>query len=122
MIIDAKLKALCLGLFVIGNLQKPAEINIIFTSYGQLNGTTNNIDPKKTKVVIWAKTDRWYVQPWIDNPFAPICGNSGQWGNSTHSWNTMAALLIDSTYVPGSIRYQHPSSNPGVIAWTQYSK
>jgi hypothetical protein len=32
----------------------------------------------------------------------------------------MVALLVNSSYVPGSVRYTHPALDPGVVGWTEY--
>jgi len=86
---------------------------------GIVSGTANVFDTSETKVVLWAKTDRWYVQPSIAEPFTIIQGN-GTWSNSTYPWERMVALLVDSSYVPGSIREYHPSLDQGVICWDEY--
>jgi hypothetical protein len=96
-------------------------INIVNLQSGDntVNGTANVLDTSKTKVVLWAKTDRWYVQPSVVDPYTIIQGD-GTWSNATYPWNRMVALLVDSSYVPGSIRDYHPSMDPGVIGWDEY--
>jgi len=84
-----------------------------------VNGTANVFDTALTRVVLWAKTDRWYVQPSVSEPYTIIQGN-GVWFNSTYPWDRMVALLVDSGYVPGSIRDYHPAMDPGVISWDEY--
>lgn len=84
-----------------------------------VNGIANVLDTSKIKVVLWAKTDRWYVQPSVASPYT-IIQSDGSWSNSTYSWNRMIALLVDSSYVPGSIRNYHPSLDPGVAGWDEY--
>ena len=76
------------------------------------------MDVNLTRVVLWAKTDKWYVQPLIDAPFTKIQSN-GDWENWTHPWTRIAALLVDTTYQPGAIRLEHPATDPGVLAWDE---
>jgi hypothetical protein len=118
--VDATLKLQCPG-GVIGDLEQSPEVEILGLQQGDntIRGIANNIDASIVRVVLWAKTDVWYVQPLIDSPYTVICGD-GSWENWTHPWNRMIALLVDTTYVPGSVRSDHPSTDPGVIAWDEY--
>lgn len=84
-----------------------------------VSGTAYVSDTSKIKVVLWAKTDRWYVQPTTAEPFTIIQGD-GTWSNSTYPWDRMVALLVDLSYVPGATRDYHPSIDPGVICWDEY--
>lgn len=82
-------------------------------------GTALVDDTSLYKVVLWAKTDRWYVQPSYAEPFTPIF-ISGLWSNATNPWDRIVALLVDTTYIPGSVREEHPSAANGVIDWDEY--
>lgn len=106
---------------IIGNLSQPPEIDFINLSSGdsKIYGVANNIDASKIRVVLWALTNKWYVQPWIYSPWTEIC-DDGSWNNSTHGWKSMVAVLVDSTYIPGSVRYTHPGFEQGVFAFSQY--
>lgn len=84
-----------------------------------VNGTANLQDAAGARVVLWAKTDRWYVQPTVAQPFTNI-QSDGSWSNSTYPWNRMVALLVEPGYVPGATRDYHPSLDPGVISWTEF--
>jgi hypothetical protein len=86
---------------------------------GIVNGTANILDTTLYRVVLWAKTDRWYVQPSVANPYT-IVQSDGNWSNSTYPWDRMVALLVDLSYSPGSTRDYHPSMDPGVICWDEY--
>jgi hypothetical protein len=99
----------------------PYLINIVNLQFGDntVNGTASVFDTSKTKVVLWAKTDRWYVQPSVASPYTIVQGDR-TWSNSTYPWNRMVALLVDSSYVPGSIRDYHPSMDPGVVSWDEF--
>ena len=118
--IEGELRLLCPG-GVIGNLTAPPEIsfaNIVVDSR-QIRGAANNVDAAGTKVVLWALTNIWYVQPLIAAPFTTIC-DDGSWMNTTHSWKRMVALLVNSAYQPGSTRLTHPGLDPGVLAWVEF--
>lgn len=119
-IVNRNLLVTCLGL-IIGDLNQPPEINFIDLKPGdgRIQGVANNIDASEIRVVLWALTNKWYVQPWITSPWTKIC-DDGSWDNGTHGWSTMVAVLVDSTYVPGSVRYTHPGLEQGVLAFAQY--
>ena len=118
--VDAKLNPKCPG-EIIGSLSLPPEIKIVGLSPGAstVHGMANNIDASKTRVVMWALTNNWYVQPYTDSPYTTICGD-GSWSNYTHSWKRIVVLLVDSRYIPGSVRYDYPAFETGVLAWDQY--
>lgn len=51
------------------------------------------------KIVVFKKTDRWWVQPFPDQPFTTIREDS-TWRNSTHYGMEYAALLVGPGYRP----------------------
>lgn len=51
-------------------------------------------------VVIYAKTDVWYVQPYTDNSLTPIDPVSCTWESLTHPWDKLAAFLVPRDYGP----------------------
>jgi hypothetical protein len=106
---------------VVGNPSGRPEIRIVGLQPGasMVTGTARNVDARAVHVVLWARTDQWYVQPFINRPLTDICSD-GSWSNTTHPWTRFAALLVDSSYDPGSIRQLHPSAEKGVLAWDEY--
>jgi len=50
-------------------------------------------------VVLFAKSDVWYVQPFRNEPKTTIRGD-GTWLSSTHVGSEYAALLVHDTYTP----------------------
>lgn len=84
-----------------------------------VSGRVNILDPTQFKVVLWAKTDRWYIQPAVAQPYTDI-QTDGTWSNLTYPWDRMAALLVDGSYVPGSVRDDHPAADPGVLDFDEY--
>jgi exo-beta-1,3-glucanase (GH17 family) len=51
------------------------------------------------RIVLYAYTDRWYVQPLAVSPYAQISG-SGKWRSPTHMGSKYAALLVKRNYMP----------------------
>jgi hypothetical protein len=51
------------------------------------------------RIVIYARSGPWWVQPWPDKPFIPIQPDSS-WTTSTHLGFEYAALLVDPGYHP----------------------
>ncbi len=104
---------------LVGDLNQPAQITISEIKSNFVAGTANNIDTAKARVVLWAKTDQWYIQLWIDKPYTTIDRN-GKWSNYTHPWSRLVTLLVDKSYQPGDIRQEHPSNATSVLAWDEY--
>jgi hypothetical protein len=53
------------------------------------------------RIVLYAHSEGWWVQPLVDHPFTKIQPQSN-WTNSTHLGTEYAALLVDPGYVPPS--------------------
>lgn len=99
----------------------PELINIIDLQEGdnRVNGIADIPDTSLYKVVLWAKTNVWYVQPTTIEPFT-IIQSDGSWSNFTNPWDRMVALLVDTGYEAVSPRLYHPSEDAGVIAYDEY--
>ncbi len=69
------------------------------------------------KIVLYARSGDWYVQPFADQPFTKIEANS-TWSNTTHLGTEYAALLVDSDYAPAPITSTLPAPGHGVVAVT----
>jgi AMMECR1 domain-containing protein len=86
----------------------------------ELFGNAYGIDPNTTKVVIYALTNQWYVQPLTDAPFTNISAD-GSWSSSTNLWSSIVVLLVNpANYTPAATEITNPALDPGVIAWTIY--
>lgn len=86
----------------------------------ELSGSALNIDPANAKVVIYALTNQWYVQPTVAAPFTDISAG-GSWASSTNPWNSVVVLLVNpATYAPAATQTANPASAPGVLASMQY--
>lgn len=85
-----------------------------------IRGQVYGVDPSRYKVVLWALTNLYYVQPFTFAPFTAILPD-GSWGAETHPWNQIVALIVDPlVYSPPPATIAHPSLAPGVLAWTEY--
>jgi hypothetical protein len=86
----------------------------------QLSGYTCNVNPDQSKIVIYALTNQWYVQPLVDEPFTSIASD-GKWENSTNPWAVLVILLVNpADYTPQATEITNPALDPNVIAWTMY--
>ena len=67
------------------------------------------------RIVLYARSGAWYVQPYADQPFTNIQPDS-TWSNSTHLGTEYAALLVELGYVPPPVTIDLPIVGNGVIA------
>jgi hypothetical protein len=63
----------------------------------KIAGTASGVDPKQVKVVLFALTNTWYVQPYAASPYTAI-GEDGKWEAKTHLGDEYAALLVEASY------------------------
>lgn len=104
-----------------GNTGQPTvTLNAPAAGATQLSGCACNADPTKDKIVIYALTNEWYVQPLIDAPFTSIASD-GSWTSSTNPWQRIIVLLVNpDNYTPAATEITNPALDPGVLAWTEY--
>jgi signal transduction histidine kinase len=67
------------------------------------------------RIVLFARSGAWYVQPWADQPFTNIQPDS-TWSSPTHLGTEYAALLVEPGYVPASPTFELPSAGGAVVA------
>lgn len=60
-------------------------------------GTVGGVTVTECKVVVFAHTNTWYVQPWIDS-YDTAIKNDRTWRTDTHLGSEYAALLVKSSY------------------------
>jgi hypothetical protein len=100
--------------------QPVVTLNTPAPGASQLSGYAYNVDPNTTKVVIYALTNQWYVQPLVDSPFTNIAAD-GSWTSSTYPWSRLVVLLVNpANYTPAAIEVTNPALDPGVLASTEY--
>lgn len=69
------------------------------------------------RIVLYARSGIWYVQPWADQPFTTINPDS-TFSSQTHLGTEYAALLVEPGYVPPSSPFALPEIGNGVVAVT----
>ena len=62
-------------------------------------GRANGVDTKQVRVVLFAHTNTWYVQPYAASPYTAIA-ESGNWETKSHLGDEYAALLVEASYRP----------------------
>jgi hypothetical protein len=84
-------------------------------SLDTIAGTVSGVKTESYKVIIFAHTDRWYVQPYIDAPDTSI-GSDGKWESDTHLGLEYAALLVKPSYKPPATAATLPAVGGAVLA------
>jgi hypothetical protein len=67
------------------------------------------------RIVIYAMSGPWWVQPWPDQPFLSI-GSDSNWSTSSHLGFKYAALLVDPGYQPPATMDVAPVPGGAVVA------
>jgi hypothetical protein len=67
------------------------------------------------KIVLYAKTGKWWVQPLIDQPMTDLRPNFS-WTNATHLGTHYAALLVKEGYRPQSNLDSLPPKDESILA------
>ena len=60
---------------------------------GTIEGVVRDAAPQAYKVLLYARTNTWWVQPFADAPYTTI-GADGKWRANTHLGAEYAALLV----------------------------
>ena len=115
----------CLLAAACGSGQPPVAPSIRFTLVpGASVGGPQRLEPiagqvtgarPGQKVVIYARSGGWWVQPLANEPFTDI-GADGAWRNSTHLGTEYAALLVDAEYKPTPRADVLPSAGGQIVA------
>jgi exo-beta-1,3-glucanase (GH17 family) len=84
----------------------------------KISGRVYGINPREVgsyRVVIYAWTDQWYVQPFVNQPLTSI-GSNLTWSNKTHLGNLYACLIVREGYVPPPVLSELPEPDGDVVA------
>ena len=73
-----------------------------------IGGLVNGGNPRDLRVVVYAYTDKWYVQPDTSAPFTDI-DSGGGWAAKTNRGKLYAALLVRRGFTPPDVTYNSPS-------------
>lgn len=82
---------------------------------GTIGGTASGVDFNKSRVIIFAHTDQWYVEPYVNSPYTSIA-EDGKWENDTFLGYEYAALLVKSSYKPPAKTRVLPQVGGDVLA------
>jgi len=83
-------------------------------TWGEITGRVSGADPASCSVVIYAKTNLWWVQPQSERMIS--ISPDGTWNASIHLGAQYAALLVHSDYKPQSPLEDLPSVGGSVLA------
>lgn len=81
-------------------------------------GTVSGVDVSQCKVVVFAKTDTWYVQPTIAEPYTSV-EPGGRWETDTHLGYEYAALLVRPSYKAPATVGALPAVGGNVLAFAR---
>lgn len=81
-------------------------------------GETRGADASRHRVVIFSRTDQWYVQPYVSSPFTTI-SRDGSWLTTIHLGREYAAILVGVSYRPPATTLTLPTVGDGVLAIAQ---
>jgi hypothetical protein len=79
-----------------------------------IEGTVTGAHPGQ-QVVLYSRSQSWWVQPLANQPFTKIQPNA-RWTNSTHLGSEYAALLVDPGYSPPARLNELPAVGGAVAA------
>lgn len=73
-----------------------------------ISGFVTGVTPAEYRVVLYVKTDMWYVQPLVASSLTGIAAD-GKWSTWIHTGTLYAALLVRAGYVPDATRADLPA-------------
>ena len=85
------------------------------TEVQTIAGTVGGVKISECKVVLFAYTDTWYVQPYIASTDTSI-SEDNTWRNNTHLGSKYAALLVKNSYKPPKTTGKPPDIRGDVLA------
>jgi hypothetical protein len=78
-----------------------------------ISGRVANARPGQ-RIVIYAHSGPWWVQPWPDRPFIPINADA-TWSTGTHLGFEYAAMLVEPDYKPPPTMDMAPTPGGSVV-------
>lgn len=78
-------------------------------------GKVSGVNSNEFKVVIFSRTNTWYVQPYANAPYTSIDA-LGKWETQTHLGDEYAALLVKPSYKPPATTDTLPPEGGLVLA------
>jgi hypothetical protein len=106
--------------FIQGQSQPTVTLDTPASGANEISGHAYNVDTSQVKVVIYALTNEWYVQPYVDAPFTNISPD-GSWSSFVNPWSSLVVLLVNpANYTPAATEITNPALDAGVLASTEY--
>lgn len=108
---------------VTGSLEPSIQITVVPPKGGgpdrmaTIAGKAGGFNPNECKVVIFTRTNTWYVQPYANAPYTSI-DSRGEWQTQTHLGDEYAALLVKPSYRPPATTDSLPPVGGDVLAAT----
>ncbi|MCG3145088.1 MAG: hypothetical protein HONDAALG_02629 [Gammaproteobacteria bacterium] len=81
----------------------------------EITGVVSGVESERFRVVVYALTDYWYVQPLTDAPFTDI-SQDGSWSTHSHLGTKYAALLVRPSFNPPKKTSNLPGAVGDVVA------
>src|SRR5262249_49155947 len=81
---------------------------------GTIEGRVDGAPPG-ARVVLYARSGAWYVQPFADRPFTEVRPD-GTWMSQTHLGTEYAALLVGPGFEPSAVAASLPGPGPRIAA------
>jgi exo-beta-1,3-glucanase (GH17 family) len=100
------------------DITRPASSGAGGLSYGTIAGRVYGIPKAERKnyvVLVYAGTDKWYVQPLASQPFIRLRSNL-TWGTPTHLGYEYVALLVRLPFEPVAMTNGVPSVGGNILA------
>lgn len=88
-----------------------ADSGMLGTIAGQVRGGSAD----GARLVVYARTDVWYVQPTVGNPFTAVAAD-GTWEANIHGGAQYAVLLVTPAYAPAATITSLPEVGGLVLA------
>jgi hypothetical protein len=79
-----------------------------------IEGRANGVKPGQ-QIVLYARSDIWWIQPFATQPFTKIKPDS-TWRNATHLGTDYAAILVEPGFHPATKVATLPAEGNGVVA------
>jgi hypothetical protein len=110
-----------------GSIAKPDRIEVRFTTVPPpgggsdkmmtIAGVVEGIKAKECgcRIVLYAQTDKLYVQPWADAPFTELKADNS-FETLVHLGNYYYAVVVSNTFQPGAILNEPPTVGGEILA------
>jgi len=81
----------------------------------RIAGVVRHPSSDNLKVVIFSHTNKWWVQPYVANPFTDIMAD-GRWMSQIHLGYEYAAFLVQASYRPPATTAALPEVGGEILA------